>query len=807
MGKSKKNKGKATTPPKAAKAPVADAPPPPGAPEAVKLLRAIQVAMAVAMLAAGYLLYAFVAKHLDPTFESICKVSDKLDCDKLNLSRWGKIGGIPITVFALASYGAFIALAQRALTLDDGGRGALKVLLGALGGAVLYGLALLYVMLGVEDVICLFCLTMDGMTLLSAGLAFLALKKYPAGDTDFMPGLKLAGPVAAVLLLLLLGWYGNAHSKFEKQSIAEADTSFDATGEAAAVAEAAKAAAAGAVLKGKKIDDKNYLIPVRADDAVWGPADAKVTVIEYADFQCGYCKKLFYNLKPLKEKYKDESVRFVFKHFPMNKKCNSTINNDRHRYACDSAVASVCALRQDTFWPMHDLLFKNQHKLKADDLQYYARDLGLDMAAFNSCLKDSSARDQVVADVTTFDEAEIPKGTPRTFINGRFFKGVVPQATLEHVIEQELGRRTATERPQASAKPKTKLVPAKSAPLQVEVPLGDGSFWIDSFESSVDASGKALSMPGVLPANASWFEADQACRAAGKRTCTTEEWVTACQGARAIDDDNDGNFANDYVEGNQFPYADWYEPGWCRTTQDRDTGAPGKTGGNPRCQTPTGIFDLGGNLAEWVGGDEATAVMLGGDYRSKDKSGCFRPASTFGPGHKNIGIGFRCCSDAQVATSGQAVEAAAPRGLIGAPVPEFTGELMDGGSLSSAEFKGKVTYLSFYASWCGPCRRELPELNELHKKYAAQGFQVIAVGVDSDQGGKNGAALSRAMAKKYKAIYPVILDPSNEVLGHFDVQSMPTTYIIDKAGVIRHKQVGFGDNTLGEVTPVIEGLL
>jgi thiol-disulfide isomerase/thioredoxin len=199
------------------------------------------------------------------------------------------------------------------------------------------------------------------------------------------------------------------------------------------------------------------------------------------------------------------------------------------------------------------------------------------------------------------------------------------------------------------------------------------------------------------------------------------------------------------------------------------------------------VFDLGGNVAEWAGADENLAVLLGGDYRSKDKAACFRPNSTFGPGHKNDRIGFRCCSDSRVEAKGKAVAKKAPSTLIGQRLPSFTGDLLEGGTLESGSLGGEVVYLSFFASWCSPCKRELPALNELQKKYADRGLRVIGVGVDTDP------AKSERMARQLGVEYPVILDPRGKILGLFDVKSMPTTYLVGRNGTIVEKLVGWGE--------------
>ena len=798
------------------------------------LMVGIWIALLVAVGAAGYLLRAFMLQTYGvDAFDSACNINETFNCDKINTSVWGKIYGIPVTVFALPTYSAMAALAWLGSGRDDRARVSLRLLQVASSLAVAYGVFLVFIMISVEQTFCLFCLSMDAASLTIAALATLSLRRLgPAEGHLSWPGpLATAVVVGLASFAMTFTWHGDAKEKLMAEQMVIADAKarqadVDRAKFAAAQKKAAEhatkpggvgagaAAVAGALgpQVAKKISDSLYIVPVHPNDPALGPADAKVTVVEYADFECGYCKKLFYALQTVKSRYKDR-VRFVFKHFPMSTRCNPHLKNHQHRYACNAALASECARLQDRFWPMHDLLFKNQHKLKGPDLQWYAKQVGLDMAKYEACMRAPEPRENLKR---TVDEAALGleiRATPRTFINGLLLSGSLPPEILSRFIDEELNKAGQKAPVAAVAPPKQVVVveaPAKAAGM-VRITTATGSFWIDAYEAAMDKAGRARSVAGVLPANASWYDAQAACGKAGKRLCTSFEWVTACQGKDAVDDDSNGNFADDYIEGNQFPYADYFEPGHCHVSGDRRTGAAVKTGQSTRCRTPTGVFDLSGNVEEWIETTEARAQLAGGDYRVNEKGSCLRAHRSFGPGHNSRGIGFRCCADTDVPNGGgEAVEHTAPTTLVGATVQPFVAPRVDisggtpGAVIDEKLLRGKLTFVSFFASWCGPCQRELPELATLAEKFGKRGFQVMAIGVDTD------AADSEQFIRKHGRAAAGMLfatDANAKALGRFDVTNMPTGYLVDRSGVIRHKQVGYGTKTVGELEVQIEALL
>lgn len=115
---------------------------------------------------------------------------------------------------------------------------------------------------------------------------------------------------------------------------------------------------------------------------------------------------------------------------------------------------------------------------------------------------------------------------------------------------------------------------------------------------------------------------------------------------------------------------------------------------------------------------------------------------------------------------------------------------------------GKVVLVDFWASWCGPCKASFPVLNKLHDTYASKGLVVIGVGVDED------AAKYQAFASKMGARFPLVHDSAHKAAGFFAPATMPTSYLVDRKGVIRHVHAGFrGAKTEAEYIAEIEALL
>lgn len=122
---------------------------------------------------------------------------------------------------------------------------------------------------------------------------------------------------------------------------------------------------------------------------------------------------------------------------------------------------------------------------------------------------------------------------------------------------------------------------------------------------------------------------------------------------------------------------------------------------------------------------------------------------------------------------------------VGARMPEYSAMGLDGSKFELESKKGKVVLLNLWATWCGPCRFEIPELQLIHDRYAAKNFEVIGVSVD-----ESGIESVRDFVKEHEMTYPVVLDAEGKLANVFQTSVLPTSVVIDRNGRIVWKKFG-----------------
>ena len=155
---------------------------------------------------------------------------------------------------------------------------------------------------------------------------------------------------------------------------------------------------------------------------------------------------------------------------------------------------------------------------------------------------------------------------------------------------------------------------------------------------------------------------------------------------------------------------------------------------------------------------------------------------------------LHCLLVASVGTATAAVQTSAA-------APDFTLRSVGGANLRLGEQRGQVVLVNFWATWCGPCRQEMPHLNRLYDKYRSSGFVLLGVNIDDDP------RAAADLAAKLGLRFPVLLDTDKQVSRVYDMSAMPATLLIDRDGRVRHIHRGYRDGVERTYEEQVRGLL
>jgi protein-disulfide isomerase len=171
-------------------------------------------------------------------------------------------------------------------------------------------------------------------------------------------------------------------------------------------------------------------VEIAGDGPSRGPRDARITIVEFADFECPYCRQMAPFLKRLLDDY-PRDVRLVYRQLPLT---------DLHPHALHAAKASLCAQEQGRFWEMHDALYADPAELSTEEVGNVVQRLQLKPAAFATCVDSASVTATLRTDAQAAREGGIT-GTPGIFVNGRYVGGAIAYEQLAAVVDDELERR------------------------------------------------------------------------------------------------------------------------------------------------------------------------------------------------------------------------------------------------------------------------------------------------------------------------------------------------------------------------------
>ena len=139
---------------------------------------------------------------------------------------------------------------------------------------------------------------------------------------------------------------------------------------------------------------------------------------------------------------------------------------------------------------------------------------------------------------------------------------------------------------------------------------------------------------------------------------------------------------------------------------------------------------------------------------------------------------------------------------VGDSVPSFKARTIDGSkSVALEDYRGKVVLIDFWASWCPPCLKSLPKYNDLRREIGTENFEIVAINVDEN------TEDAKKFLQKHPVTYPVAKDPKGILPGVFGVKAMPTSYLVDRNGVVKYVHAAFKDGDIEKIKHEIEKLI
>jgi len=364
---------------------------------------------------------------------SFCAISDTINCDIVHASSYADFLGVPIAWWGLCYYAVlgFIALRQALSRREE--RASVAVAWFMSLGGILYSVYLACISVFVLEVLCLECTAMYLANIVLFVFLFVSLGVPIGGavrfvrdyalsvfgrpsNLDFKP--RVVKHAIAIGIVFLLCWL-----------VMLAFSAKETSGEAAA-----------------SVDEKLrafYMqslhdIELNPEWAVWGNPDAKVTIVEFSEYQCPFCRIAAFTVKPFLREFKDD-IRYYFVNFPLDSTCNEQMPRPMHQQACFAAIAGICAQKFGRFWKFHDELFREQSRLSRERILDIAESMGMLRGEMQACI-DSPETAARLKDELGAGHRIYVSGTPSIYLDGRKLRYWREPDFLRAVVKEELRR-------------------------------------------------------------------------------------------------------------------------------------------------------------------------------------------------------------------------------------------------------------------------------------------------------------------------------------------------------------------------------
>lgn len=368
---------------------------------------AVLLLAVVGIIIAAKLMAIHVAVHADPTTQSFCALSETINCDSVALSPYSVFAGLPVALWGLIGYSLQVAVALWGLRSKSPER-PIAILLTLSAFGVVASIALATVSALAVKSLCILCLA---TYVVSFALFAIALRSWRQ-VRDHGPFRELSSMIRQHLLVstaasLGLGAALGALILFYPKYWTESSSSTSSVSAATQRTPSEAIATSDA--------------PSRSEHPSRGAETPRLTIVEYSDYECPFCRQAHFDLRRQLDSHPD--VQLVHVHFPLDHVCNPTVQRPFHRRACHAAKLAICAQRQGRFWEANDYLYQSETG-KTWDPPVFAATVGLDAARLDQCLVAEA--DEILArDVAQGIRLKV-RGTPTFVIGDRVYVGRIP---------------------------------------------------------------------------------------------------------------------------------------------------------------------------------------------------------------------------------------------------------------------------------------------------------------------------------------------------------------------------------------------
>lgn len=367
----------------------------------------------------SYSVWHHVRVRLEGVTDAACNLSERLSCDTVASSSYSEFLGIPLGVWGLGYFLTITSLLFLSSIKKDLYKTGLRIWGALVLTGILVSLGLAAISFFILKSLCPTCLIIYFLCL-SQGLLYGLTRHMISLSEGSKPHLLKGLAASAVIPALLAFIYQSTEPYLMSQAEEKISRRQDS--------------------QPNTLASTFHEIPVNrspysglGEDFRKGPDHARVTIVEFSDFQCPACMRMSQPLQEIQEEFADK-VQIIYKNSPLDQSCNPYMPGPMHAFACQMAIAARCiGQQQGSFWDFHDLLFARQSQVSQDKLKLWMKEFDIEEEDYKKCMKNQSIIDKVRDDINLAQKLGVDS-TPTLFINGRRFIGRGPAALRQTII-------------------------------------------------------------------------------------------------------------------------------------------------------------------------------------------------------------------------------------------------------------------------------------------------------------------------------------------------------------------------------------